>query len=67
MHGVREKKIVRFLAAAILLHTLLDAAIVILPAVFGTGTLGLELYAAAAGALTLAAGLLFYHKKGGTP
>ncbi len=67
MHGVREKKIVRFLAAAILLHTLLDAAIVILPAVFGTGTLGLELYAAAAGALTLAAGLLFCHKKGGTP
>lgn len=56
MGGVRKKK-VRYLFAAILLHTLPDAAIVILPAVFGTGVVGLEMYVALAAGVTLLAGI----------
>lgn len=59
MHGVRRKK-ARYLAAAILLHTLLDAAVVILPAMFGTGIAILELYIALTVVCTLLPGILCY-------
>lgn len=56
MHGVRRKKALIWVVCAIALHTIMDAAIVILPAVFGVGMLGVELYGAAAGVLTLVLG-----------
>lgn len=59
MHGVRRKK-VRYLAAAILLHTLLDAPIVILQAVFGVGVAGIEAYVALLAIFTLLAGIWCY-------
>ncbi|MBD5497127.1 MAG: YhfC family intramembrane metalloprotease [Lachnospiraceae bacterium] len=59
MHGVRRKK-VRYLAVAILLHTLLDAPIVVLQAVFGVGIAGIEVYAALAAVITLVAGIWCY-------
>lgn len=58
MYGVRERKSLRYLAAAILLHTLVDAAIVILPSAFGIGSVGLEVYIAVVGTATLAGGLV---------
>lgn len=59
MHGVRRKK-AGYLAAAILLHTLLDAAVVILPVIFGAGIAILELYIALAAVCTLLLGILCY-------
>lgn len=55
MCGIRKRKVL-FLLAAILLHTLLDAAVVVLPAVFGTGIVGVETFAAVMAALTLLIG-----------
>lgn len=59
MHGVRRKK-AGYLAAAILLHTLLDAAVVILPIVFGIRIAILEFYIALAAVCTLLLGILCY-------
>lgn len=59
MYGVRKQK-PRFLLAAILLHTLLDAAVVILPAVWGAGIAGIEICAALVAAITLLAGIRCY-------
>ncbi|MDE6129829.1 MAG: YhfC family intramembrane metalloprotease, partial [Lachnospiraceae bacterium] len=61
MHGVRRKK-ARYLAAAILLHTLLDAPIVILPIVFGAGIAEMETYAALTAACTLLIGIRCFGK-----
>ncbi len=61
MHGVRRKK-ARYLAAAILLHTLLDAPIVILQAVFGVGIAGIEAYASLLAVFTLLVGIRCYRK-----
>ncbi len=59
MYGVRRRKPF-FLLAAIFLHTLLDAAVVILPAVWGTGIAGIEVCAAFMAAITLFAGIRCY-------
>lgn len=60
MYGVREGKAVRYWTAAVALHTVVDAAAVILPAVFGIGAIGIELWAAAVGGTTLVLGILVY-------
>ena len=61
MHGVRRKK-ARYLAIAILLHTLLDGPIVILQAVFGVGIAGIEAYASLLAVITLLVGIRCYRK-----
>lgn len=58
MRGVGERKAFRYWALALALHTVLDAAVVILPGVFGVGGLWIELYAAVLAGLTLCLGLL---------
>ncbi len=65
MYGVRRGKAFRYLLGAVVLHTVMDAAIVILPSVFGVGQLGLWLYGLAVGMLTLAAGIWVYGRCGG--
>lgn len=60
MYGIRRGKALIWLLAAIALHTVLDAAIVVLPAVFGVGVAGLEIYGAAMGIFTLACGILVF-------
>lgn len=62
MYGVRAGRGFRYWLLAVALHTVMDAAVVILPAVFGVGVMGLELYAAALGGLTLALGIWFYRR-----
>lgn len=63
LYGFRIGKSLWYLGIAILLHTLLDAAIVILPAIFGAGILAIELYCGIFGGVTLAVSiLLFYYK-----
>lgn len=64
MYGVRTGRAVRCWALAVALHGIMDAAVVILPAVFGVGTLGIELWAAVLGSLTLALGLWLYRRNG---
>lgn len=62
MYGVRAGRGFRYWFLAVALHTVMDAAVVILPAVFGVGVMGLELYAAALGGLTLALGIWLYRR-----
>lgn len=62
LYGVRSGRVVRYWALAVALHTVMDAAVVILPAVFGVGVMGLELYAAVLGGLTLTLGILLYRR-----
>lgn len=57
LYGVRTGRGVWYWLLAVVLHGVLDAAVVILPAVFGVGVLGIELYAAVMGSLTLALGI----------
>lgn len=64
MYGVREGRALGYWIAAVALHTVLDAAVVILPTVFGVGGLGIELYAAVVGCGTLGLGILSYGRKG---
>ena len=64
MYGVRTGRSTLYWALAVILHGVLDAAVVILPAVFGVGVLGIELWAAALGGLTLAAGICACRRKG---
>ncbi|MCI8461595.1 MAG: YhfC family intramembrane metalloprotease [Lachnospiraceae bacterium] len=63
MCGIRKKRTAGYLTAAVALHTVMDAAIVILPAVFGAGIAVIELYGAAVGLLTLTAGVLAYCRR----
>ena len=58
MHGVGKRRAFPYWALALALHAVLDAAVVILPGVFGVGGLWIELYAAVLGGLTLCLGLL---------
>lgn len=62
MYGLRVKKSGRYLLLAIVLHTLMDAAIVILPAVFLVGITGLEIWCAIFGMAALTAGLFLYRR-----
>lgn len=57
MYGVRMGKAGRCFLLAFILHMALDASVVVLPAVFLTGTAGIELLAAAFGAATLGIGI----------
>lgn len=57
MYGVRMGKAVRCFLLAFILHMAMDAAVVILPAVFRAGTAGVELMAAVFGAVTLGIGV----------
>ena len=58
--GIRSRKTGRYLFLAVLLHSLMDAAIVILPRVFGVGNIGVELWAAVFGGVTLAVGIYVF-------
>lgn len=60
LYGVRNKKIL-YLFIAILVHTLVNAPLVILPQVFGVGIVGVEIYVFICG-LALA-GFAIYSKK----
>ncbi len=62
LYGIRSGKTIWYLMGAILLHTVMDAAIVILPAEFGVGTFGVWVYGGAIGVLTLAMGLWCFAK-----
>jgi uncharacterized membrane protein YhfC len=53
--GIKKNRSFLYLIIAILVHTALDAPIVILPKVFGVGTLGVEIYIA-----LFTAGLIIY-------
>jgi len=61
-YGISVGKSVRMLLIAIGLHTVFDAAIVILPSVYGVGQMGIWSYGAFGGVLTLAAGILVCRK-----
>ena len=63
MYGIRRGRQVLWLGIAILLHTLMDAAIVILGRAFGVGVLGIEFFGAVVGLLTLALGLGVYARE----
>ena len=62
LYGVRKGRVLWYWAAAVALHTAADAAVVILPGIFGVGVMGLELYAAVLGGLTLTLGIWFYRR-----
>ena len=62
MYGVRTGRGVWFWLLAVALHGVMDAAVVILPAEFGVGVLGIELWAAVWGCLTLALGIRLCRK-----
>ena len=64
LYGICMGKTVRYLLGAIGLHTLMDAAIVILPSVFGVGQIGVWVYGAFGGVLTLAVGIWVCRKYG---
>lgn len=64
MYGVGKRRAFRYWALALALHTVMDAAVVILPGVFGVGGLWIELYAAALGGLTLCLGILAWRREG---
>jgi len=55
--GVRLEKPLRYLLGAIILHTIMDAPVVILPAVFGVGQMGVWGYGAVGGVMVLVIGL----------
>ncbi len=63
LYGVRTGSSVWYWTLAVALHGVLDAAVVILPAVFGVGVLGIELWAAVFGSLTLALGVWLCQKR----
>lgn len=63
MYGVRTGRGARYWVLAVALHGLMDAAVVILPAVFGAGILEVELWAAVLGVLTLALGIWVYRRR----
>lgn len=63
MYGVRRAAGLWYWALAVGLHTVLDAAVVILPAAFGWGILAIELYAAVLGGFTLAFGIRLYRRR----
>ncbi len=63
MYGLYTKKSGVFLLAAILLHTICDAAIVILPKMFGVSTIGLEIYFAVLAIAVFIIGIWLYKNK----
>ncbi len=63
LYGIRIGKQGRYLLLAILLHTVLDGAIIVFPAVFGMGTIGLEVYIAIVALLTLMLGIGAYRRR----
>ena len=65
MNGIRKGRALLYLLAAVVLHTVMDAAVVILPTVFGAGVAGVEIWGAVVGILTLLLGVLCYRGKGG--
>mgnify|MGYP001107160910 CR=1 FL=1 len=62
LYGVRAGRGFRYWALAVALHTVMDAAVVIMPREFGVGVMGLEVYAAVLGGLTLALGIYLYRR-----
>ncbi len=62
LYGIRVRKSLRYLIGAIVLHTVFDAAIVILPYEFGVSTLGVGVYGAVASILTFVVSLLMFRK-----
>lgn len=62
LEGIRFQRQWQYLLLAIVLHTILDAGIVILPQVFGVGILGLELYGTLITALTVLLSMLCYRR-----
>lgn len=63
LHGICNAKDGRYLLLAILLHTVADAALVILPAYFGIGILGVEVWCLLMGIGCLLVGIRLFSKK----
>lgn len=64
LYGVREKKSVRYLTIAVFLHTLTDAACVILPQGYGIGVIPIELFLTVVAVLAFVWGWKLYSEKG---
>lgn len=63
LYGIRIGKQGRYLLFAILLHTVMDGAIIVFPAVLGMGTIGMEVYLAIVALLTLMIGIWAYRRR----
>lgn len=59
LYGIRQGKGGRFTLLAILLHAIMNSAIVILPRVFGVGIIGVEAYIFVIASMTLTIGMRF--------
>ena len=62
-YGVRREGTFPWFCLAVLLHTVTDAALVILPQAFGVGAFGLELWCAILGCFTLGGGIWIWKRK----
>lgn len=60
MYGIRMNKAGRYTALAVLLHTIVDSMVVILPGAIGLGTIGLEAFFLLASGLVLAFALRLF-------
>lgn len=65
MYGIRTGRAALFLWLALALHTISDAAVIILPARFGVGSMGMEAYILVISVLTLFLGLWLYRRDAG--
>ncbi len=63
MYGIRVGKEIRYVIAAIILHTVMDAAVVILSAVYNVSSVGIEIYGTVMAVITLALGIYVYCRK----
>lgn len=64
LYGIRVHKAFRYVILSILLHGLTDSLIVILPAAFAIGTIGLELYVMIISFMVLAFGIWLFKRHG---
>lgn len=62
LYGIRRHKAGRYLLLAVLLHTLMDAATVILQRVFSVGAMGIEIFVAIFAGITLAIGICLFRE-----
>lgn len=63
MYGIAARKEARYLLLAFVLHTVTDAAVIILPTRFGVGIMAMEICIAVFGGATLAIGIILFTKK----
>lgn len=63
MYGIAARREARYLLLAFVLHTVTDAAVIILPTRFGVGIMAMEICIAVFGGATLAIGIILFTKK----